>query len=706
MREPMTGVRNGAKQTSGRGKPRGIRRGFLLPVVVAIALVVGLLFAALSFMTRGQVQSAAYFVDASRALGLAEAGAGWAIAALASGSYTSSPDFVRSDFYNAMFSDSGTDYEGDVEPCAELKQYINQLDADLALRVRLSQWRPIEAGAPGFKDDPVEKMGRIDVEAVAEVGNAHRKVRMSRGVKVFLAVHPVIGKFTCFVRKKQAADDVINALERTTNGTGFTNGVPLILNNRGAGGGFNVVKPALDLGALPDLNQLSKTSGWVFLNSESSPWTLNLAGSAQDEDYDDRTMLRFGAYSNDALQAAVNTPPQIGGTTVTQLNEKFQGIKKDYTISKGGSVVVASDFLSVRYQLGAETKVSIIRPFGKNTDLSPTLMFGPVLRRYLRVRSVNCKLDLSGVEKTFSEVGVPGFPDKAKFSQTFLTPPTSPRNYADDFALYARLWNMDLNAAGLDAGWEKWRDAQTALVSEPFIDGLNYLAVAERETGTVQSPVSKAYTDPPPGVVTGLDLWNAGAEDLLKAEGVFGPAGKALYEGKLAGIEGVREFGPKITAMYPSPNAYLDRHIDSAGTLAISGIVYLGKENLIIDKKWNVTAGGVLIVGGNIDIRAGIRAVEPLTLVCTGNITVATSDPIEAQLICLRGKFTAGGSFTVKGGVAAGEIDLGNMLNTQQKQINWDAKFDPYAVPSAMTEGSLYRYRVSEEEEYAVEPGK
>ena len=338
------------------------RRGFLLPAIVLIALVLALMFGALSYMTRGQVHSAAYFIDASRALGLAEAGAGWAIAALASGSYTVSPEFVRRDFYDALFSEGGTDYEGDVEPCDELKQYINKLNGDLSLRVRLSQWQPLAAGAPGFKDDPVEKMGRIDVEAVAEVGNAHRKVRMSRGVKVYLGVHPVIGKFTCFIRKKPASDDLVNALERTTNGTGFSNGTPLVLNNRGSGNGFNVVTPAIDLGTLPDLNELSKTSGWVFLNSDTSAWTLNLAGSAQDTDYDDRSMLRFGAYSNDALQTTVNTPPQAGGTTVTQVNEKFQGLKRDYTISKGGSVVVASDFLSVRYLFPSLPKASIVRP--------------------------------------------------------------------------------------------------------------------------------------------------------------------------------------------------------------------------------------------------------------------------------------------------------------------------------------------------------
>ncbi|HOT27100.1 MAG TPA: hypothetical protein PLU72_02850 [Candidatus Ozemobacteraceae bacterium] len=702
MPEPMTGP------TWNTQRPAALaaRRGFLLPAIVLIALVLALMFGALSYMTRGQVHSAAYFIDASRALGLAEAGAGWAIAALASGSYTESPPFVRRAFYDAMFSDGGTDYEGDVEPCDELKQYINKLGGDLSLRVRLSRWQPLVAGAPGFKNDPVEKMGRIDVEAVAEVGNARRKVRMSRGVKVYLAVHPVIGKFTCFIRKKPASDDLVNALERTTNGAGFTNGTPLVLNNRGAGNGFNVVTPALDLGALPDLNELSKSSGWVFLNSDTAPWTLNLAGSANDTDYDDRSMLRFGAYSNDALLTAVNTPPQAGGTTVTQVNEKFQGLKRDYTISKGGSVVVASDFLSVRHLFPSLPKASIIRPFGTNGDLSPTLLFGPVLRRYLRVRSVDCKINISGVDKTFKEVGVPGFPDESSFKQAFLHPPTSPRDYADDFVLYAQLWNMIADAPGLAAGWNKWRSSQTTLVSEPFIEGLNYLAVAERETGTVQNPVSKAYTDPPPDVVTGLDLWAGGSEGLRKAEGIFGASGKPLFEGGLGEIEGIREFGPKITAMYAAPKAYLDRHLDQSGNIAVAGVVYLGPEDLLIDRKWNVTAGGVLVVGGNIDIRAGIRSAEPLTLVSTENITIDTSEPVEAQLICLRGKFTPRNAFTIRGGVAAGEIDLTNMVNSQKKQINWDSRFDPYAVSSAMSVGSPYRYRVSEEEEYVVEPGK
>ncbi len=705
MYESVTRSQAEAAPAMAGGVLRGSRRGFLLPAIVAIALVVGLLFGALSFMTRGQVHSAAYFIDASRALGLAEAGAGWAVAALASGSYEASPAFVRREFYDALFGDGGSEYEGDVEPCDELKQYITQLGGDLSLRVKLSQWRPLAAGAPGFRDDPVEKMGRIDVEAMAEVGMARRKVRMSRGVKVFLSVHPVIGKFTCFIRKKPS-DTSINALEQATNGAGFTNGAPLLLNNRGSGGGCNVVTPAIDVGAVPDLNELSKTSGWVFLNSEAGAWPLNLAGSSQSPEYDDRSMLRFGAYSNDALKAAVNTPPQGGGTTVTQVNEKFQGIKKDYTISKGGSVVVASDFLSVRFLVPPSPRVSLIRPFGTNTDFSPTLLFGPVLRQYLRVRSADCTINVSGVTKNFKEIGIPGFPDVGKFKQTFLSPPTNPRSYADDFTLYAQLYNMDADAAGLAAGWGKWANAQTTLVSEPFIEGLKYLAIPDRETGTVQTPVAKNYADPPAEVVTNLDLWSDGVTGLLKAEGKFGTAAKTFYEGKLAGIEGVKEFGPKITAMYPSPKAYLDRHLDAAGKLAVSGIVYLGREDLHIDRKWDVVTGGVLIVGGDISIRAGIKSSPPLTLVCTGNISVDTSEPIEAQLICLRGKFQPRNAFTIKGGVAAGEIDMGSMLNTQAKQINWDPRYDPYAAATALNADSLYRYRVSEEEEYVVEPGR
>ncbi|HQG29153.1 MAG TPA: hypothetical protein PLY73_11445, partial [Candidatus Ozemobacteraceae bacterium] len=47
------------------------RRGFVFPLVVGIMLVLAIFFGALSFLSRGQVQSAAHYIESTRALELA-----------------------------------------------------------------------------------------------------------------------------------------------------------------------------------------------------------------------------------------------------------------------------------------------------------------------------------------------------------------------------------------------------------------------------------------------------------------------------------------------------------------------------------------------------------------------------------------------------------------------------------------------------------
>jgi len=178
-----------------------------------------------------------------------------------------------------------------------------------------------------------------------------------------------------------------------------------------------------------------------------------------------------------------------------------------------------------------------------------------------------------------------------------------------------------------------------------------------------------------------------------------------VFEGRLADIEGLKELQQKITVTFPTPADFASRCIRD-GRLRIPGIVYINQGDLDLSTALNVEAGGIIIVNGNIVLRAGIVASDPLTLITTKDISVETSAEIQARLVCLRGEFKARGGFRILGGVAAGKLDLPGMLNGQEKRITFDGRFDPFRQDTAGQPNPLYRYKISEEEEYVIEPGR
>ena len=261
-------------------------------------LVLAIFFGALSFLSRGQVQSATHYIESTRALELAEAGAAWASTVLASGSYNPSPSFFSFELLKAIFDPTPDETKEHVIEIPEsLDEYRQSLGGTLSIIARVTKPRKFDP-VEGFCSDPIEKYGEMQIVSTASVGRSARRVRVSRGFKVFLAVHPVLSKFTLFVRESPP-NDQINSLIRGASADNFDNGAPLLLQNHETT--YNAVDSSIHVPAFPPIAELARDSGWIFLNSPSASWTLHLSGSAGTTgEYDDRVLLRFGQYSDRA----------------------------------------------------------------------------------------------------------------------------------------------------------------------------------------------------------------------------------------------------------------------------------------------------------------------------------------------------------------------------------------------------------------------
>ncbi len=711
------------------------RQGFLLALVFGTMAVLAIFFMVMSFLSSGQTHAATHFVDSARALSIAMAGAEWAISEYASGSYHEDDELGRILFGSAL--DPG---EVVLSPPKELEDYVSgTLNGKLDVKVRVYDIAPlpIPEGLKGFNQDPVEKSGRMEFSSVGTVGKASRKVLIRKGFKVAMIVHPVLSKFTLFVREKLSGQDV-NVLERKTGSAGFENGSPIVLNNQGSGRSFSVVQPdqTFDLstvtgekvkaGRVVDgFEDLVRSSGWVFLNSSnrSAPWTLNLSGSGETGEFDDRLLLRVGLYRNEGLEKLLAPKEKLDytGERIVRLLERFQGMKSDYE-TRAPDGIVRKKPCNILYLRGLfpgdPPKASLIRPFGTGTRFSPTLMFGPVEMQYLILRGLDVHFRNAGPDggKLFSNVLIPGFRNEIDFARAY-----EPR-YPDDpdMGAFARLTNIpDRTDAAPE--FPRYSRVMTTVATSPFIDALDYIFLESRERGTLLKPESVEYPVPVPGIIDrkGQEKilpWIARndslRDSLIEARGAFGMGKTPLFEGNLSDIKGCKEFQSKITAVFPSFSELEASFLEEKETsfqLRLPGIVYVGADNLNIeprDKDLVITSPGIIVSGGDIHIKAAVKSSHPVTLVSLRSIFVETTEQIDAHLVCLMGTFTAPIGFDVRGGLAACSIDTSKIGNKEAKTITFVPEHDPYSDPDKWRMKTAYRFYLSQEEECCVEGGK
>lgn len=696
--------------------------GMVLPIVVLAMLVLALFFAAMSFLSRGQVTGAIHYLDSSRAVILADAAVRKVVQELASGAFEPNPTVIPPAFYTHLFSASTEPWHGPIEPSAAVKDFVREIGAegrsvDLDIQIGLQKLTPLPHDTPsGIAADPIEKSGEVEITAVATVGNASRRIRITKGIKVFQAVHPLLAKFTLFVKSPPTTDREarLNPLKRLATKRGFAdNLLPLQLEN---GVSFQVVENNNLVFANRNMTpatiaQIERQAGWVYLGGNQT-WGLGLSGPGLDSEFDDRSVLRYATYPNKNPDLAWGEAliAKGGASRVDAFLINLEGMREELIVR--GAVRPLRDLLFTRFMAPVPTGVSLLRLFGRGDKVSPTLVFGPVERRYLQVQAINCTIGT----RSLTGVAVPGFHSESDFTEIITNPPAP---YAGDFNYFRILFELDPSTQPAAENWRKFQTAMSRVATESYNSGLDYL-VSNRERNTITAPQGDDTGRPvTPGAFTGqLSLWQGTGADPLEAmrqsEGTIRTeSGRSLFQGNLSRIEGLAEILPKTTARFSSAADFLAETCPARrpGTLQVPGVA-LVQGDLTFDRPLTVTRGGIIIATGTVTITAPLGSTgEPLTIISEKDIVVNCAAPqsITAHLICLRGQFRAlSPSFHIIGGLAARELDLDSLKTPGPKTITFAPAHDPLLKPQCLPNenGTLYRFRLSPEELYAIEPGK
>ncbi len=717
-------------------------RGFIFPLVVGVVVILSIFFLTMSNLTQGQMKGTSFYLLSTRTLDIAEWGSRWGMMLVEK--QAEEDPFEPSDFlqegdvpffrsilenkvgktrWEIAFKDPLSDFDQGYPEFSKFFSDVSEaFSGDAGLEVSL-QVTDLQAIPGGF---PKEREGKIRIVSKAHIGNHFRTVTLTKGVRFFLMVHPILSKFTFFV-KQSPGDRHLNVLRKRTAEKGYLDGMPLTLENQGAtlgaenGGEFPVIKSGvLDFSVLPQsFPDIARKSGWIYMGGPN--WTLNLCGSESGTSgpdafrFDDRVFLRFAFYGhNDVSQT-----DQASTTRITSLVSEFDGYKEDYLTLKGTKVEPAppNQCFKIRGLLSTPSPSSILRPFGDGHRLSPTLIFGSVWRKYLLMKRI--LWDLMGTPKKLGDF--PLFRDEAAFLRTFNHPhgwPDSPpnplRSYAQDIYLYKTMMGVTGNPGDFHL---KWRKIGGGEVVEPYLSSLDFLfATGTKEIGALPkvSP-GQGFAIPFPPQCSGTDQIDflrltprSSSYDILQASGVeLIPPGETspFFSGDLGGIAGIPELKRKIIREYETPVQFLKMTLNpQTRKIIVPGIAFVRKGDLSLPGIEDVARGGIIIVNGNIRISGPIKATgDPLTLVAKGNITMeAGATLVQAHLICLNGVFSAEGQIKMTGGLAAKEVVISQRSKEAEKVISFEPRHDPFNNTGI----DLYGFGLSASETIKIESGE
>lgn len=110
----------------------------------------------------------------------------------------------------------------------------------------------------------------------------------------------------------------------------------------------------------------------------------------------------------------------------------------------------------------------------------------------------------------------------------------------------------------------------------------------------------------------------------------------------------------------------------------------------------------MILVNGGVEIKSRITTPdsEPLTIIAlNGDLTVATSEPVQAGLVALNGKVQIPGSCHIRGILAAGEIGFGPPQSGLERQLEYHAAFDS---TDSSSRDRMYRFDLADQERIYV----
>jgi hypothetical protein len=531
-------------------------------------------------------------------------------------------------------------------------------DAELRVEVEFREFQPFlpAEGLLGVAGDPREKFGVLAITSRATYRGVTRSIEASKQVKVVNITAPVLSKFTLFVRDRGGQEPNLLTYSPQDPGAGFRKdqeaASPLVFHHRQdrypavEGEGFLPLAPVLS-GLAPD------AGGLVFMGGADS-WYLNLTHGLGTGPLEELFQLRRARYRMESdLPGVLHEYGMTFGFYEGLLDSaKFGSAASPAVYPRPGSTGDA-----------VEPGTSALHLYGDVENVTPTIVLGPVFRSYVSLHL------LDGLWYPYRTSGeFAAVEDTSRFRSSYqeyarvmARVQHEPYNRAYDYIVT----NEEiLEPSGLVTA------EGTPFVPESYLTPDSLLRVQPAASG------DENFLYPTPGEeATGLLHLARVSED--------GTAIADLFRGALEDLDGpLLEELLVAKAVYGVEDAgeFFDRFLVDE-VLDVPGIVWIQSGDLELDASV-FRRGCMVLAAGGVTVRGAITPedeTDPVTLVAlSGDLRIATSQTIQAHLIALRGQVTSQGRLDVQGALAAGSLDLENMvLGAEPKVITYDHDLDP-----------------------------
>lgn len=660
----------------GPGPGRAPRRGFALPLIIVMSLIIGGMLYAVNRVVTGYRHQSTRFRDGEVAYYAARAVLEIAEARLEEVLRGPPPREGRDRALYRFLVRTPTADLANAEDSLELP-YLERVlppgtDGEAGVTIRMVDLKPLGIDLPpGFKPDPLEKRGTLQIEAWARVRAATRRLRVRRPMRVLYRLPPLAGRFSLLFGRPGFGPESANALTyaprlgvfQTSSSASL--GWPLTVYPLPVAQDEQTPMRRFEDDPLAPM----RNGGWIALLGRT-PWILNTTFGPGDASplEEGRNLRSFDA---------VFPSPSISGA-----------YEKARRLGFARNILELPMFRDLEDPTLRDT-ASILHLAGDARSPLPPLVLGRVFRRYLEFSKLARDDDgpftsFHGVPATaYDEVRAEfetaaGGADFSQYQAVMARPVVEPYNRTYDFVVTD---DQTRDSGGRvvpgDTPWSPARHLR-ASATEPWIRPVSGLPEDFLYPSAADLDTDKGAGAVAIGEEGGADLFSGSPEEILEGIGELAEA-RAVWR-----LEGDASRGP----------AELFRdHFLQGNELRLGTSAHVKASSFSVSG-WKVVHGGTVVVDGDVYVSGPITAApgEVLAIVSrNGKIVVTNEEPVNALLVAPRGPVVpSGDGLDLRGALLAAEFDpLPWMARKGASRVVYDTRLNP-----ASTQARLAQFRI------------
>jgi|GEM_PF-1905586 hypothetical protein len=665
-----------------------MRKGFLVPLAIAILAILFVLGTTLFMVSRQHLHSARFYADRESAYHVGAGCVELGVEVLESFlEFLNNPDpatfpkhenlpteleEIGSQFFNpdgSIKEDSATSLS------STLKDSLtgsSEFSVDLRLGIKQMKLLSGPDTVGGVPPDDREAIYLFTITADVTGEGASLKVIAFKQWRIVNILLPVLGKFTLFTRDQGTL--TVNGVPDTKLPADLR-AIPIAINSGQSLGSTE------KLSAL-DLKKHILSQGWIFLGG--SPWSLSLSHGWGAEKYQDAFTTRGLEYykvgegvrsGKDSRLIQLSLNPSVGEFEWWRM---ITGFYKELSTTEEFEVLSHLGVDLVSYS-------STLNLYGTAQNPSPTLVLGDVRRRWALLQGLFNEKNgiwaaLPFLQRDEFETE-PTWPGGASPSSVAIIKD----NFDDDYEEYKFQMSQVIEEGynegilrALDLSDPAWND-RFHLECEGLESSVQDLLLLE--SLTVDSMNKRFCNRIVGGVYSLLD------ED-----------SKLLFEEvDLESFTNLSHLERRSAREYETFQEFLQEHVDPvSGLLDLGGVVTIkGSVNIQTPIVIAIGKGGNLLVEGNVEIGAPIQnpGREPFTIVSLGgDLKVKASSPVQASLVALEGTLFLPSRFQIEGAIASDtvviDVPSGSLPLASERNLIYNLSLDPTKVANR---NSAYR---------------